>query len=116
MAVLLDEEEGAEGEGVDTGTVKTADGPTRVGDERFAEKVEGGVDENGGGRGFAEFMKELPEERFGVAFDSVDANGASMEGEALETSDGASKRGERRHGEAVGRGVEEFRSAFGGNG
>ena len=37
---LLDEEEGAEGEGVDAGAVEAADGAARVGDQRFAEEVE----------------------------------------------------------------------------
>jgi len=116
MAVLLDEEEGAEGEGIDAGAVETADGASRVGDERFAEEVEGGVDENGGGRGFAEFVEELPEEGIGVAFDGVDANRVAVESETLETSDRARERGKRGHGKAVGGGVEEFGGAFSGDG
>ena len=56
MAVLLDEEERAKGERVNAGAVKTADGAAGVGDERLSEEVEGSVDENGGGRGFAEFV------------------------------------------------------------
>jgi len=116
MAVLLDEEERAKGERVNAGAVKTADGAAGVGDERLSEEVEGSVDENGGGRGFAEFVEELPEERVGAAFDGVDANGVAIKSETLETRDGARERGERRHSETVGRSVEKFGGAFGGNG
>ena len=54
---LLDDEEGADGEDVYTSAVEGADGGARIGDEGFAEKIEAGVDEDGGGRGFAEFVK-----------------------------------------------------------
>ena len=46
----------------------------------------------------------------------MDTNGIAIEGETLETRDGTRQRGERRHGETVGRSVEKFGSAFGGNG
>src|SRR5215469_13075002 len=115
-AGLLDEEERAEGEDVDSGAVEAADGAARIGDERFTEKVEGGIDEDRGGSGFAEFVEELPEQRVGFAFDGVDADGASVEGEALDTGDRADKRGERGHREAVGRGVEKFGGTLGGDG
>jgi hypothetical protein len=113
---LFDEEEGTEGEGVDAGAVEAADGAAGVSDQGFAEEVEGGVDKNGGRGGFAEFVEKLPEEGIGVSFDGVDTDGVAIEGEAFETRDGTSECGERRHGEAVGGGVEELGGAFGGNG
>ena len=115
-AGLLDQKEGAEGEGVDAGAVEAADGAAGIGDEGFAEEVERGVDEDGGGGGFAEFVEEFPEKRVGLAFDGVDADIVAVEGEAFEAGDGVAERGERRHGEAVGRGVEIFGGALGGNG
>lgn len=113
---LFDEEEGAEGEGVDAGAEEAANGAAGVGDQGLAEEVEGGVDENGGRSGFAEFVEEFPEERVGLAFDSVNADGVAMEGEALESRDGLDEGSERGHGEAVCRGIEILGGAFGGNG
>ena len=112
----LDEEEGAEGQSVDAGAVEAADSAARVGDERFAKEVEGGVNEDGSGGGFAEFVEKFPEERVGVAFDGVNADGIAVKGEALEAGNRLPESSERGHGEAIRRGVEEFVSAFGGNG
>ncbi len=53
---LLDDEEGADGEGVDAGAVEGADGGAGIGDERFAEEIETGVDEDRRRSGFAEFV------------------------------------------------------------
>jgi len=54
---LLDHEEGANGEDVDASAIEGTDGSARVGDERFAEEIEAGVDEDGSGSGFAEFVE-----------------------------------------------------------
>src|ERR1700757_3993532 len=62
-AVLLHEKEWAYGEGIDSGAVEAADGAAGSGDEGLAKKIERGVDEDGGGTGFAEFVEEFPEER-----------------------------------------------------
>jgi hypothetical protein len=58
---LLDDEEWANGQGVDAGTVEAADGGAGVGDERFAEEIEAGVDENRSWSRFAKFVKQFPE-------------------------------------------------------
>ena len=68
---LLHQEEGTEGEGVDAGTVEAAHGATGIGDERLAEKIERGVDENGGGSGFTKFVEEFPEGRIGSPIHGV---------------------------------------------
>ena len=91
---LLNEEEGAEGEGVDAGAVEAADGAARVGDEGLAKEIEGSVDENGGRSGFAEFVEEPPEERVGQFFDSVNAHFPAVKSKAFETCDGFDERGE----------------------
>ena len=85
---LLHYEERADRQGVYAGAVEAADGGAWVGDEGFAEKVEAGIDENGGGSGFAKFVKQLPEKRIGLFFDSVNADSRAVEGEAFKTSDG----------------------------
>jgi hypothetical protein len=105
---LFNEEEGADGQGVDAGAIETADGAAGIGDEGFAEEVEGGVYENRGGRGFAEFVEEPPEEGIGTAIDRVDADDVAEESEAFEAGYEICERGERGHGEAVGRGIEKF--------
>jgi len=87
-AFLLHYEERADRQGVYAGAVEAADGGAWVGDEGFAEKVEAGIDENGGGSGFAKFVKQLPEKRIGLFFDSVNADSRAVEGEAFETRDG----------------------------
>ena len=87
-AFLLHYQERADREGVYAGAVEAADGGTGVGDERFSEKVEAGVDENWGRGGFAKFVKQLPEKRIGLFFDSVDTDSRAIKGEAFETRDG----------------------------
>jgi len=86
-AFLLHYQERADREGVYAGAVEAADGGTGVGDERFSEKVEAGVDENWGRCGFAEFVKQLPEERIGLFFDRVNADGGAVECETFEARD-----------------------------
>ena len=85
---LFHHEERAEGEGVDACAVEAADGAAGVGDQRLAEQIEGSVDENGRGRGLAEFVEEAPEAGVGIFLDGVDADFAAIEGKLLETSDG----------------------------
>src|SRR5215467_6937836 len=80
---LFNDEEGADGEDVDAGAVEGTDGGARVGDERFAEEIEAGVDEDGSGGGFAKFVKQFPEAGIGFFFDSVDADGIAVEGETF---------------------------------
>ena len=87
-AFLLHYQERADREGVYAGAVEAADGGTGVGDERFSEKVEAGVDENWGGSRFAKFVKQFPEQWIGLFFDGVDADSRAVEGEAFKTSDG----------------------------
>ena len=81
---LLHEEEGAEGEGVDAGTVEAADGATGIGDEGLAEQIEGGVDKNGCGSGFAKFVEEFPEERTGLLVDGVNTYFPTLKSKAFE--------------------------------
>ena len=40
------------------------------------------------GGGFTEFVEEFPEERIGVAIDSVDADDVAEESKAFESGDG----------------------------
>src|SRR6266404_4070500 len=115
-AFLLHYEEGTDGQGVYAGAVEAADGGTGVGDERLAEKVEAGIDENGGGSGFAKFVKQLPEKRIGLFFDSVNADSRAVEGEPFETRDGIFQIAQRGHKPAIGATIEKFVGAFSGNG
>jgi hypothetical protein len=114
--VLLNQEEGAEGKGVDAGAVETADGAAGIGDEGLAKEIERGVDENGGGSGFAEFVEEFPEERIGFLVDGVNAHFLAVKGETFEAGDRFGERGKRGHRQAIGRGVKVLGSAFGGHG
>ena len=91
---LLHQEEGAEGEGVDAGAVEAADRAAGVGDEGLAKEIERGVDENGCGSRFAEFVEEFPEERIGLFVDGVNAYFAAVKSEAFETGDRFSECGE----------------------
>ena len=113
---LLHEEEGAEGEGIDAGAVEAADGTARIGDQGFAKKIKGGVDKDGGGGGFAEFVKELPEQRISMLFDGVDADAIAVEGKSLEAGDRGFQRGNGGHKAAVGGGTEVIGGALGGDG
>lgn len=101
-AKLLHEQEGAEGEGVDSGAVETADGSAGIGDKRLAKEIERGVDENGGWSGFAEFVQEFPEKRIGSLIDGMNAHLFSVKGESFEAGNGFSERGKRRHRQAIG--------------
>lgn len=83
VAKLFNHEEVADGEGVDAGAIKAADGFARVGDEWFAEKIEGSVEEDGRGGVFAKFVEQTPETRVGIALDGVNADLAFLEGKAL---------------------------------
>ena len=107
---------GPEGEGVDAGAIEAADGAAGIGDQGLAEKVERGVDENGRGRRFAEFVQQLPENGVGVLLDGVHAHQVSVEGEAFEAADGIGERGQRSHEAAIRRSVEILGGALGGNG
>src|SRR5438309_3535625 len=115
-SALFDDEEGADGEGVDAGAIEGADGGARIGDERFAEEVEAGVDEDGGGSGFAEFVEQAPEAGIGFAVDGVNADGVAVEGEAFEAREGFFEGSVRCHETAVGAAIEIFAGAFGGDG
>jgi hypothetical protein len=110
---LLDEEEGAEGEGIYPGAVERADSGTRIGDEGFTEEIEAGVDENGSRGGFAEFVEEPPETRVGFLFDGMDAKGIAVEGKTFETGEGIFERTERSHEAAIGTAIEILGGAFG---
>ena len=88
LVELLDKEEGAEGEGVDSSAVEGADSGAGIGDERLAEEIEAGVDEDGGGSKFAEFVEQAPKIGIGFFFDGVNANRGAVEGKTLETGDG----------------------------
>ena len=116
LSFLLHYEERADRQGVYAGAVKAADGGAWVGDERFAEKVEAGIDENWGGSGFAKFVKQLPEKRIGLFFDSVNADSRAIEGEAFETRDGIFQIAQRSHKPAIGAAIEKFVGSFSGNG
>jgi len=61
-------------------------------------------------------VEQAPESWIGIFVDGVDADFVAVEGELLEFGDGFFQRGERSHEFAVGRGVEEFGGALGGDG
>ena len=113
--LLLNDEEGADGQGADAGAVEAEDGGARVGDQRFAEKVEAGVDEDRSGSGLAKFVEQTPEERVELFFDGVDADSGAVEGELFESSDGIFQVAEGGHETAIGTAIEIFVSAFGRN-
>ena len=60
--------------------------------------------------------EQLPEERIGLLFDGVHADGGAVEGETLEAGDGIFQIAERSHEAAVGAAIEKFVGAFGGHG
>lgn len=84
---LLDDEERAECEGVNASAVEGANGGAGIGDERFTKEIEAGVDEDGRGSGFAEFVQQAPEAGVGFLFDGVNADGIAVESETFETRD-----------------------------
>jgi hypothetical protein len=112
---LLDDEEGAQSQGVDAGAVEAANGFAGIGDQWFAEQVEGGVDEDWGWGGLTEFVKEAPEAGVGVFFDRVDADFAAVEGELFEAGNLIPECAEGGQEAAVGRAIEEFGGALGGD-
>ena len=115
MRTLFDEKKIADGQGVDAGAIKAADGLARIGNKRLAEEIEGGVEEDRGGRALAEFVEQAPEARIGLTFDSVNANLATFEGKAFESGGHIGFEGaERSHEAAIGRAIEESRNSFSG--
>src|SRR6266566_4006589 len=103
----LHNKEGADGQDVDAGAIEAADGGAGIGDQRLAEKIERCVDEDGSGSGFAEFMEQAPQQRIGLFFHGMNADGGAVEGEAFQTGHGTFQIAQRSHETAVGAAIEK---------
>ena len=53
----LNDEEGTDGEDVDASAIEGTNGSAGISDERFTKEIEAGVDEDGSGSSFAEFVE-----------------------------------------------------------
>jgi len=70
---------------IDSGAVETPDGAARPRDQGFAKKIERRINEYRRLGGFSEFVKQLPKTRINLPFDSMDAHGVPVKGEALKS-------------------------------
>ena len=117
IRTLFDDKKITDGQCVDSSAIEAADGLAWIGNERLAEEIEGGVEEDGSGGALAEFVEEAPKARIGFVFDGVNPDGAAFKGKAFESGRHAGfERAERSHEAAIGRTIEELRDSFRGGG
>src|SRR5947207_8312108 len=110
---LLHDKKITDGQCVDSSAIEAADGLAWIGNQRLAEEIEGGVEEDWSRRTLAEFVEQAPEAGIGFAFDGVNPDGTAFEGKAFESGGYARlERSERRHEAAIGRAIEELRDSF----
>ena len=94
-----------------------ADGIERTHDQRFAEEIEGGIDQHWRGSLEPEALQQIPESGIGFLADRVQAHKASREHEAFrQTPDSGANAGQRIHALAQSRAFEVARRIFDGHG